>query len=264
VKTDNLFDDGVVNDHIEAQRIKDLLLSIMNDDTPRVTARVSKPAIITAHDDIYLRVRASSPPTVTQRFAASIRRYATGLVEQVHSESGPERTTNVTIDEMLNTRRRTIGVEPIFPLLENARRLDLPDAVFEHWTIRELQRIVIDLVIYSNDVVSYRKEEAEGNPHNLIAMVRREGRTAQQAFDVVGSMLDVLYGDWTVAFEAVPSWGGQVDRDVAQYIQGIKNVAVGNVNWSFHSERYFGKMTVTVKETLVTDVLADIVVPVAA
>jgi len=237
-------------------------MSIM-DETPHAAAQISKPAIIKAHDDLYLRVQASSPISVTRRFIASMRRYTAGIVDQLNSESGAERTTNITTEQMLEIRRRSIGVEPCFPLIENALRLNLPDAVFEHWTIQEFQRIMIDLVIISNDIVSYRKEEADGNPHNRIAVLRCTGLTAQQAFDAVGSMLEARYNDWDVAFAAVPSWGVQIDEEVAQYIQAIKNVAVANINWSFHSERYFGSMTATVKDTLVTDVLADVVVPAA-
>jgi len=243
----------------EAQTMMDSLLSIM-EETPKSTVHLDKPAILKAHDDLYLRIKASSPPSVTRRFAACMRRYATGLVEQVNNESGPERNMTITVEGMLKTRQRTIGVEPLFPLIERALRLNLPDKVFEHWTIRGFQRIMIDLAVISNDVVSYRREEAEGNQHNLIAVMRRTGLTAQQAFDVAGSMLEERYNDWKVALAAVPSWDAQVDDEVAWYIQGIKNVALGNVNWSFHSKRYFGDMTATVKETLMTDVLADVVV----
>ena len=234
----------------------DSLLSIM-EDTPQAATQLDKPAILKVHDELYLRLKAGSPTGVLRRYAESMRRYAVGVVNQVSSESGPKRTIDVTTEELLDTRRRTGGSDALFPLVEHTLGLNLPDAVFEHWAIRELHRIIVDLVIIPNDIISYRKEEAEGNPHNLIALFRRKGLTAQQAFDAVGSMLEERYAGWMVAIEAVPSWGAQVDDEVAQYIQGIKNVAVANVNWSFHGKRYFGDMTATVKETLMTDVLAD-------
>lgn len=178
-------------------------------------------------------------------------------MSQVSNERGPNRTVSISLEEQLLNRRDTIGVEPLFPLIEHALKLNLPDDVLAHNSLRECERLVIDLIIIANDIVSYRKEESERYGHNLVAAARRQGLGAQAAFDAVGAMLEARYQDWAVA--EIRGWGGQIDEDVKKYIAAVKNIVVANVNWSFETTRYFGKMTKTVKETLMVDVLEDAV-----
>ncbi|KAG4419573.1 hypothetical protein IFR04_007275 [Cadophora malorum] len=51
----------------------------------------------------------------------------------------------------------------------------------------------------------------------------------------------------------LPVWGEEVDKEVQRYIQGIQDVVLANVNWSFRTERYFGKKCHQVRETRVLD-----------
>ena len=53
----------------------------------------------------------------------------------------------------------------------------------------------------------------------------------------------------------VPSWGEEVDRDVAVYIQGLKDWIIANAEWSFETERYFGKEAKKIRETLQVELL---------
>ena len=39
----------------------------------------------------------------------------------------------------------------------------------------------------------------------------------------------------------------------SKYITGLEDWVVGNLDWSFATQRYFGKNHATVKETLVVD-----------
>jgi hypothetical protein len=54
----------------------------------------------------------------------------------------------------------------------------------------------------------------------------------------------------------LPSWGPDTDRDVARYIEGVRNVVRANLYWSFHSERYFGSRHKEVSETHIIKVLS--------
>lgn len=55
----------------------------------------------------------------------------------------------------------------------------------------------------------------------------------QEAFDYVGGMLNGRHRQWEDALKCVPSWGAEIDRDVARYIQGISNVAKANLYWRY-------------------------------
>lgn len=255
---DEQFDDGVINDPIQAQAMMDILLSAMNSPGAIPTSSEIRPPIVEAHDDLFRRIAVDGPSAITRRYAATMQRYCAGIVSQVSNERGPSRTVSISSKEQFLNRRDTAGIEPLFPLIEHALKLKLPHDVLTHDSIRECERIAIDLVLLANDIVSYRKEESDGFGHNLVAAARRQGLGAQAAFDAVGSMLEERYQDWTVAVAGIPEWGGQIDADVKRYVAAVKNIVVANVNWSFDTTRYFGGMTKTVKETLMVDVLEDV------
>ncbi|ERF68386.1 hypothetical protein EPUS_06802 [Endocarpon pusillum Z07020] len=161
--------------------------------------------------------------------------YCIGTLEHVDRESHAELPS---IAEQLATRRRSSGVTPLFALLEYAHSLDIPDEIFEHPSIKEIERIGTDLVVFQNDIISYCKEEAEGVNHNLVAIFRINGMPAQQAFEAVNALLRKCYRDWYLALADLPQWGEKIDAQVQKYIQGVQDVVLANLNWrcviSFH------------------------------
>lgn len=74
---------------------------------------------------------------------------------------------------------------------------------------------------------------------------------------MAAELLEERYIRWDRAVARVPSWGEDVDAEVTQYIEGIKNVDRGNLYWSFRSERYFGKKAREIRATREVDVLND-------
>ena len=53
----------------------------------------------------------------------------------------------------------------------------------------------------------------------------------------------------------LPSWGPEIDRDVAIYVGGLADWIVGSLHWSFETERYFGKEGKSVKASRVVHLL---------
>ena len=82
-----------------------------------------------------------------------------------------------------------------------------------------------------NDMLSYQKEEGEEVPHNLVALLRMSGKSAQEAFDTLGLMLDESFAEWDALVANLPSWGTQLDAPVQEYVQGIGNVVAANLYW---------------------------------
>lgn len=50
-------------------------------------------------------------------------------------------------------------------------------------------------------------------------------------------------------FKKVPRWGGPLDLQVARYCDGLGNWVRANDQWSFESERYFGKKGLEIIQT---------------
>lgn len=81
---------------------------------------------------------------VQRRFARAMELYALGVAQHVQdfTESGlpcPQ--------EMLETRRLSVGVAPLYHLVEYAHSIRLPDEVFEDPAIQTLERLGADMVI---------------------------------------------------------------------------------------------------------------------
>lgn len=75
------------------------------------------------------------------------------------------------------------------------------------------------------------------------------GLDLQGAADRVGDMWRQAVEGFCTNKMKVPSWGPKIDEDVAKYIQGLEDWIVGGVEWSFSSERYFGKEGPSIKQT---------------
>lgn len=73
--------------------------------------------------------------------------------------------------------------------------------------------------------------QREGVTHNVVANCRQSGMPAQKAFDHIGNILMNRVRDWYRALADLPSWGEKVDSEVQQYIRGVRNVVMANLNW---------------------------------
>ncbi|GIJ99409.1 terpene cyclase [Aspergillus viridinutans] len=245
---DDMFDNGgLKDDPVGAQQLIDSLLAGMRDDGTQLPVEAESP-LVRVHNTVWQRVAQASPAGVRRRFAASMRHYCKGSIEQVRTCSMGRYPS---LDEMLALRKQSAGVAPLFALVEYAHKLDIPDHVFECRSIKEIERIGVDLVLLQNDILSYCKEEKEGVTHNVVAICRHSGMPAQMAFNHIGNMLVARYRDWYLALAELPSWGEHVDAQVQQYIRGVQNVVMANLNWSFRSGRYFGDAKDTVRRSMI-------------
>jgi hypothetical protein len=92
-------------------------------------------------------------------------------------------------------------------------------------------RVTCDLVTLQNDLLSYRKDLLKGEDSNILFILRENGLTEQEAVDRVGDMLVDCYKRWYEALRNLPFWGSAIDRDVLRYVDGCRNLALGNLHW---------------------------------
>lgn len=70
--------------------------------------------------------------------------YCAGALQHVDDHTA-KRTP--TIEEMMDTRRKSIGVFPMYPLIQFAFGLDLPDEILLHPTIQSLENLGAEFVM---------------------------------------------------------------------------------------------------------------------
>ncbi|CAN9298890.1 unnamed protein product [Alternaria alternata] len=150
---DDLFDSGELRTDLStSERVLDSLMANMTGN-PFIGYKLP---IVKAHDDIYKRFENGSSYGTQRRFVRAMQQYTLGVAHHV----GHFTTDHIpSLQEMLSTRQLSVGVAPLYHLVEYAHEIVLPDEVFEHPVIQALERLGADFVILSNDILSYRKEE---------------------------------------------------------------------------------------------------------
>ncbi|KAH6653461.1 isoprenoid synthase domain-containing protein [Truncatella angustata] len=200
----------------------------------------------------WIRVAGISTRSFQQRFLASWEKYLKGTAQQAEDRF---RSHIRTVPSYLEVRRQTIGVMPSLAFFQ--MEMNLPDEVLTHPTIRALETLAVDLTIIANDVLSYNKEQASGDyGHNLISIIMKECRfSLQEAIDWAARIHAKLVQQFNQAVLVVRRWGGPVDLDIQIYVDGIAQWVGANVQWSFESERYFGKHGLEIKESRILELL---------
>lgn len=148
------------------------------------------------------------------------------------------------LESYIVQRRDLSGCKSCFALVEYAAGIDLPDEV-----ITVMENAVNDHLSWSNDICSYNKEQLRHDTYtNLIAVLMREqGLDLQDAVDYSDQLCKSALQRFEDNRAILPSWGDEVDKQVAIYIQGMQDLVVGPLHWHFDSARYFGKDGQTVK-----------------
>ena len=105
----------------------------------------------------------------------------------------------------------------------------------------------------TQDVYSYNMEQSKGIGGNNIVTVLMEDRIVdlQEASDLVGEHFAGLMARFMDGKRKLPSWGLETDAAVAAYIRAMEHWVVGNLDWSFETQRYFGPQHTAVKENRV-------------
>lgn len=79
--------------------------------------------------------------------------------------------------------------------------------------------------------------------------MKEKNLSLQRAVDFVGEMVFDCMRQFEVDKSNLPSWGPEIDLQVAEYVRGMESWVVGSFEWSFASERYFGREHLTIKRT---------------
>ncbi|KAL7818357.1 terpenoid synthase [Trichoderma gracile] len=239
------FDEGhLAKDPAAAQAEIDSILAIL-DDKPNL-AQTDKP-LIYAFQSIWDRIKMSVE--VRERWKDAHKKYVEGLIYQ-SQQTKLGSAAAATVDEYMSYRRETIGVILAIRLVEYAENIKLSQAQMNHPALQLCTRTIVDLVILSNDILSYKKEvELNDAGNNLVTILKAQNLSDQEAMDKIGRMLDACYESWYNALDELPVWGAGIDQEVRRYLDACRNVGLGNLHWSFRSGRYFGTSGEEVRKT---------------
>ncbi|KAI4107530.1 MAG: hypothetical protein L6R37_001490 [Teloschistes peruensis] len=235
-------------DPVGAQKEVDDTYAVMEDINPPVQ-REDNP-IRYIFQTTWDRLKQRGNADLQVRWKEMHKRFFDGLINQVHCQID-ERMFSRDVQEYMDMRRGTIGAYPAIALTEYAVGINLSNEIVNHPSLQECMCVSADLVLLVNDILSYKKDIALGVDHNLIFLLMEQGRTPQEAIDEAGVMLDNCYKRWYIAPANMPIWGEETDRQVLKFVDACRNVALGNLYWSFKTGRYLGPQGDQVHETRV-------------
>ena len=170
------------------------------------------------------------------------------------------------IDSFIELRRRTVGatVTAVLHFLFT----EIPNEVLDHPTMQRLVELIVDIMMYDNvrrslsfklkslthisqDIVSYQKENAADEPHNMLTVYMHARKAPlQEAIDWSGKEIDRCVEEF-VQLQHQRFWDDPaLDEVVRGYILGLGELIRGHNSWAFEGKRYFGKEGVSVQESL--------------
>ncbi|KAG2031237.1 isoprenoid synthase domain-containing protein [Suillus americanus] len=201
----------------------------------------------------FSRFMQTGGPGCTERFIQTMDLFFIAAAKQADDRA---KGRIPDLESYITLRRDTSACKPCFALIEYAALIDLPDKVMSHPAIMAMEEATNDLVTWSNDIFSYNVEQSRHDTHNMIAVLMREqGLNVQGAVDYVGRLCRSSIQRFKDNRDILPSWGEELDMQVAIYIEGLQNWIVGSLHWSFDSTRYFGKNGHTIKRDRIIKLL---------
>jgi hypothetical protein len=124
-------------------------------------------------------------------------------------------------------------------LIDLTEHLDLPDAARCHPVVQRLVEMANNVVCWSNDIISLAKEMQRGDVHNLVLTIRhRDGCTLHEAIQRAVRMHDAEVRRFLATQRELPTFGPELDPDIARYIAVLRAWMRGNLDWSIDSGRY--------------------------
>jgi len=136
-------------------------------------------------------------------------------------------------------RSYTSTMYEFWDFVEFAGGFSLPDAVVEHPMVVDLARAVNMVVSLANDIFSLRKEASNHDFHNVvIAIEHEEALTREVACRRAVALHDAQVRHFCALERLLPSFGSQIDHDLARYCDGLRAWMRGNYDWSPATPRY--------------------------
>ncbi|MFD1829634.1 isoafricanol synthase [Streptomyces desertarenae] len=221
-------------------RLLDSLVRVMDGDAPSAGAEAGP--LVEGFRDLWRRVNDGMGPLWRHRFREHWHGYLLAHHREALNRSGDALPG---IDEYLAARRHSIGIQPCLDLAERFGRYTLPRELHEGFPLREMRRITDEVAIFVNDIVSLDKELAVGDVNNaVILLARGTGRSVRECVPEVCAAANgrvARFLEHAALLSArLEGTGtpGAVRAQVADYVDGMRNVMRGNLDWSLESRRY--------------------------
>jgi hypothetical protein len=186
--------------------------------------------------ELLVRVAALTTPAQMTAFVAGNRAYFDAMLWEADNRA----RRKVPGEAAYLALRPAAGAVPsFFALIEPLEEIRLAPAVRSHPAVVRLAGLAGDIICWTNDLLSYEKEHAHGDFHNLV-MVLQHHRDLKPA-DAAESAIELVNGathDFIDIAARLPSFDEDQDRELARYVEVLRAVIRITLHWTAASTRY--------------------------
>ncbi|MBN4001612.1 terpene synthase [Nostoc sp. LPT] len=143
------------------------------------------------------------------------------------------------IESYMLIRRLSLGGYLCLALMEFCNYLTIPDFLRNHEVMKELKVMTINILAWCNDIFSVHREMSSGDVHNLVLLIHYQQNIYLEKAIVAAIEMHDKEVNCLQKFElSIPSFGEELDAELAKYISGIHSWIFANLTWYSHSGRY--------------------------
>jgi 5-epi-alpha-selinene synthase len=169
-------------------------------------------------------------------FVSYLEDYFCGCVQEANNRA---KGIVPDVDTYIRIRRSSVGVYAVLALAEFCNQFMITDALRNSSVVKELELITTDIIAWSNDIFSASREIASGDVHNLIFVLHIHKQISiEEATNQVTEIHNQAVHSLLSLESFLPSFGEELDVDLAKYISGMHSWIRGNLDWYSHSSRY--------------------------
>jgi hypothetical protein len=217
-------------------RLVDTITRIMDETKPPLGTAPA--ALADSFRDLWLRATDGRPALWRHRF----REHWADYLRAYHWEA-VNRTAGDPpgLFAFLRARRDSIGVQTCLDLVERCGGYTLPDEVHAAFPLAAMRQLTEEVVIFVNDIVSLDKELAAGDVNNSVLVLRHEQDcTLPQAAHRVAAMANTRVERFQQLATrlAAASFPPVMRANLDHYVDGMRNIMRGNLDWSLETSRY--------------------------
>ncbi|ALC24844.1 isoafricanol synthase [Streptomyces pristinaespiralis] len=239
---DDQFDGGLGTRPHEIRGVVDALVGTMTTDGAPRPADVRDTPLVRAFRDIWLRSTAGAPYAWRLRFRDHWQAYLAAHVGEAHHRNADRLPS---LEQFLEVRRHSIGVQPCLDFTERCGGYALPDELYRSFPLREMREITGDVVIFVNDIVSLVKELAAGDINNSVVIEREhKGCTLEESVEHITALANARTARFARLAASLPGTLADLGvpapsrEHVSHYVDGMRHVMAGNLSWSLATSRY--------------------------
>ena len=198
--------------------------------TPRPAAPALRALTELRSESLKSRSRAWS-----DRFVQNIVDFYEGFLgEFMNQVSGKP----VSINDYTELRRKSVGIPHAFDLMELTESIELAQPLYDSRIWTELRDAAIDVIAYSNDILSLEKELIHGEVNNLVLVIENShGVNRNEAIAYARSLLESRVSDYLRAEQSLPmvfddlGLGDSSRTDAQRCARGYRDWMAGYIHW---------------------------------